>query len=288
MADPIYLVTPVGRLVQGDCFVGSTKNMEGGVRTTRDGKPSTQWFMALAIPKGPEFDTMWAQIAAKGALDFPGGESARAGFAWKVVDGDSQPDHEGFPGHWVIRMTSGFAPKVLNGVNVASPQPLLDQSQAKRGNYFQFQLAVQGNGSATRPGVYLNPNLALVVGYGPEIQTGPDPAQVFAQRGTLPAGASLSPPPALAVGVGAQPPATLPQPGAAVPGAPVPGVAVPTQTAPLPVAAPAPVVPGVVVPTSTVPIPAAVPAPAVPGAVVPPATGLPPAPGFLNPDEIPY
>jgi hypothetical protein len=266
----IFLVTPVGRFVQGDLFEGSDKDQHGRPRVDKQGRPKMQWFVGLAVPKGPEFDGMWAQIVTKVQQDFPGGEWNLPTFAWKVEDGDD-PKHaqrEGFPGHWVMRLTSGFPPKVFDAQAV--PQPVGPQ-YVKKGDYLQVQVGVEGNREPAhgKPGVYLNVGQVIVCGFGPEIVSGPRPEETFAQRGALPPGASATP----IAPAGAMPGAPAGAPG--VPGMPVPG-------------GPAPGVPGSVAPgmpgAPAAPAPGAHPgaAPPAPGA---PAPGYPgqPAPGYAAP-----
>lgn len=277
------ILTPVGRLVQGDCFEGQTKDAEGKPLVVREGpnagKERTTFFMALAIPKTePTYAALWAQIHGEAARSFPTlfdaqGNCSLSTFAFKVRDGDStipnqsgkRPcDLEGFPGHWILNFSGGFAPKVYRKGGqelVQSPE------EVKRGYYVRIAGSVAGNGSLLRPGVYLNHSMVELCGYGTEIYSGPDPA-LFGESpaAALPAGASATP---LAP--------TSPPPGAAAPvagqtafnvatgGPPMPGAAVPEVA---PIATP----PVVVTPLVTAPL----------STDAMPAQGIKPAPDFLN------
>jgi len=201
-----YILTPVGRMIQGDLFVGSDKDFYGKPRTNKDGTASIQFFAALAIPKNdPGWAAFWGQIQQEAQAGFPRGEYQWNGFAqdgvtpdpnrvfaWKVEDGDGSKyqGKEGAPGNWIVKATSGFAPSVFNGAN----EQILDPNQAKRGHYYQFAVTFKANGDAAKPGMYINLTMARLVGYGQEIIGGPDAASVFgAAPAQLPQGASATP-----------------------------------------------------------------------------------------------
>ncbi len=199
MAEPLNL-SIIGRFVQGDLFVGSTKDHLGNERRDRQGNSKVQFYLGLAVPQGAEFDALWAHVTAKAALDFPGGEFNHPGFAWKIENGDQEKfkGREGLAGHWLIRMTSGYPIRLVD--NSDPPQPITEPSMAKRGCYLQVTIGVVGNGQPPvaqggKPGMYLNPRICMLAGYGPEIASGPNAAEEFAadKRLALPAGASLTP-----------------------------------------------------------------------------------------------
>jgi len=267
------ILTPAARLVMGDCFEPQTKDAEGNPLVIKNGpnigKPRVDYYLGVAIPKtDPGYNDIWAKIHGKARESFPSlfdasGNCLNPAFAFKVIDGDSQQpnskgkkpcDREGFPGHWILNFSGGFAPKCYNRDGTGNLVQVVDPNMIKRGYYVRVYGSVKGNGSAQQPGVFLNHSMVELVGYGEEIFTGPSGDQVFG--GT---------PVALPVGASATPLAS------ATP-APV-GMAPAPVVAPAPVAvAPAPVAPAV-------PTPAAVaPAPAVPGAIAP-------APEFLDPGE---
>jgi len=278
MTDRTTILSPVGRMVQGDPFEMQTKDWQGKPLTCADGvTPRTQYFLGVAFPKGPEWDAIWAQIWQIGQAGFPGGQAnvpiGDDRFAWKIADGDATPDKEGFAGHMVIKFSGGFAPKVYtpNGAEIITKE----SNALKRGDYVRVYFNCAGNGNQQMPGVYINPQLVERVGYGAEIVSGPDGAAVFggAPAAVLPPGASPTPlagAPIAAPGTPGMPataPAGLPA-GVAPPG-PAPVVAAP------PVAAPAAAPPGA--PVTPAPEFLA-PAPAVAGAVAPVAAGAPPMP----------
>ena len=296
MADRINVTTPVGRIVMGDLYKGSTTDAEGKPLVVKTGpnagQPRANYFFALPIPKTGEphwAHTAWGkQIWEVGCRAFPNAAQSPA-FAWKIEDGDSQIpnkrgrkpcENEGWPGHWVLKFSGGFAPKIYeqqNGGYVLLTEP----GRVKPGYFAEVALSVEGNGSQSQPGVYLNHSMVCFRAYGQEIVFGPDVNAAGFGQSPLPAGASMTPPagaiPMPQAGVPGVPtvPGSVPAPGQ-IPGAvPVPldqlpGGSVPMPSAPAATAsAPIPVTPnpGFV----QVPPPAAAPAPMAP----PPAPAAP-------------
>jgi hypothetical protein len=264
MAEQVELLTPVGRLVQGSISKGQTQDAEGNPLVVKTGpnagNPRTDYFFAVAIPKAGERhwnQTEWGkQIWQVGQRAFPQGQANSPTFAWKIVDGDSEVpnrrgrkpcEREGFPGHWVLSFSSGYAPNVVNS-NGTKPQ---DPGSVKLGYYVQILGSCSGNGSVQQPGVYLNHNTVALSGYGPEITVGPDLATVGFGKAPLPAGASATPLGGMAA------PDVAPPWDAASGVQPHPGFLAPPVTPPVPVAPPAalPVTP---------PVPVAPPVPAAP------------------------
>lgn len=206
------ILFPVGRLVQGSLHKGDSTDNKGNPLVVKTGpnagQPRVSYFFAVAISKGAE--THWNQTAwgqqmwASGATGFPQHHALRA-FAWKVVDGDdTEPnanlkrpcDAEGFPGHWVVKFSGGFAPKVYQQDGAAFPQLTAEAvATLKLGGYYKVSGNVDPNGDATKPGIYVNHDMVLFVGHGPEIVYGPDAASVFGAAGpvALPPGASVVP-----------------------------------------------------------------------------------------------
>ena len=300
MSEKLYLLTPAGRLVQGDCFKGSDKDANGRPRVSQSGQPKMQWYMGLAIANtDPAFATFWAQVQAKAQEDFPNGSAQLPTFAWKLIDGDAteHASKPGFPGHYVLRLTTGFQPQVIDRAR----QQITDPETVKRGCYLQVAVSVQGNSEPQtgKPGVYINPMTVMLIGYGEAISSAPPLDQVFATIAPLPAGASATPlapapagiaptaapgaipavaggPPVVAADavppVAAPLPAPIPVP-AASPIYAAPAEAIPPAVAPVidPVAAPPPM-PGTVTPVTAAPVVAA-----------PVAATVTPAPGFLTP-----
>ncbi len=291
----LYITLPPGRLVGGSVFEMQTKDMDGNPLVVKNGpdkgKPTERMYFAVAIPKA-QGETHWAytawgaQILARGRADFPQGQAERPDFAWKIEDGDSvvpnkkgkkNADREGYPGHWVLRLSSGYAVKTYTTIGVApgNPPQLMDPKALTLGNYVEVYVGVDGNDDVTRnPGVYLNPSMVSLCAYGTPIVMGPDVgAAGFGKATALPPGASLTPPAGFVpptAGAGAPPPPG--GPGAPPPGAPPPAA---SYAAPPPVSAAAPPPAMPVVPHN--PMGAAPPPPGA-GAPPPPGAGAPPPP----------
>lgn len=230
------ILTPVGRIVQGHPMVEQTKGYGGKPMTTKDGAPRSQYFFAIAIPKtDPGWATLWQTISAEAQRSFPNGEWNRPDFAWKVTDGDAAQNKgkEGFAGCWVVKCAGGFAPKVWTAGGKAL---IVDQKQIKCGDYVRAMLNIAGNDDKMKPGVYLNPVLVELVGYGQEIVGGPDGAAVFSQApaAVLPPGASATPVAGAPIATpGPTPSGGMPGPGPGpMPGGPVAGGPLPVPGGP--------------------------------------------------------
>lgn len=283
MSQRVNITSPVGRIVMGSLYNPSTTDAEGKPLVIKTGpnagQPRVNYFFALAIPKGAEqhwAHTPWGQqIWDVGNRAFPNAAQSPA-FAWKIEDGDSQIpnkkgrkpcDNEGWRGHWILKFSGGFAPKVYQQEGSGYVQ-VMQKDFCKPGYFVEVAFSVEGNGSQSQSGVYLNHSMVCFRAYGQEITFGPDVASAGFGAAPLPAGASMTP---LA---GAIP---MPQAPAAAPGLPqVPGVA------------PAPLPQGGFAPTPSVPVPGA-PAPVLvtpnpgfvqvpPPAAAPVPTAPPPAP----------
>jgi len=276
----INITSPVGRIVMGSLYDPSTTDAEGKPLVVKTGpnagQPRVNYFFALAIPKGAEphwAHTAWGQqIWACGNQAFPNAAQSPA-FAWKIEDGDSQIpnkkgrkpcDNEGWRGHWILKFSGGFAPKVYQQEGAGYVQ-VMQKDFCKPGYFVEVAFSVDGNGSQSQPGVYLNHSMVCFRAYGTEIQFGPDVASAGFGQSALPAGASMTPP------AGAIP---MPQAAAApaLPGAPagympppVPGAMPGIPQAPG--VAPAPLAPAGSVPMPSAPVPGApAPIPVMPNA----------------------
>jgi len=244
----VPLTTPPGRLVNGSVYDKRTTDAQGRPRLIKggpnQGKLKEDYYLAIAIPKVPG-QTHWgytewgAKILEVGRAAFPGIADQRPDFAWKISDGDStvpnqnnkRPcDNEGWPGHWILHWSGSYAPKACNGDGSAYlPEP----GAIKRGYYVQIAGTVVGNGDNSKPGVYLNPQLVSLQGYGQEINGGMDPKAAGFGGQALPPGASASPiggmpqqgtVPAIPAGGYAPGPAQMPQIGAMPPVMQMPGI----------------------------------------------------------------
>lgn len=319
MAQKVNITTPVGRIVAGSLYDGQTTNAEGAPLVVKSGpnagQPRVNYFFALAIPKGAEqhwAQTPWGQqIWGVGHQFMPNAGQLGNNFAWKIEDGDSQCpnkkgrkpcESEGYPGHWIVKFSGGFAPKVYVQEGAGQVQNV-QKDFIKPGYYAQVFFSVEANGSQSQPGVYLNHSMVCFRGYGPEISFGPDVSAAGFGAAPLPAGASLTPPPgAVPMAAAPVPPAFPTVPVYAPPAVPsVPGYVAPVAAAApvyAPPAAPGmgansglpqipgvplPLPPGGSVPTPSAPVPGApAPIPVTPSPqflqVPPPAVAPPPAP----------
>lgn len=257
----IQITTPVGRIVQGKLWEPQeVKDQKGVAKIGTDGKPLVDFYFALAIAKTPGH-THWSQTDW-GRQVWEEGNRAHPTFAphpnfsWKVEDGDSQIpnkkgkrncDREGFPGHWILKLRSGFAIPTYNA-DGSAPMPA---NAFTPGNFAQVLVSVKGNTGET-PGVYLNPVMAALSGYGAEIVMGPDASEAGFGAAPLPAGASAAP---LAAPAGLPTPPAFPQGGAAAP-IPLPLPAGPVVAPSLPGMsnAQAPVLPATTFPSSPAPV----------------------------------
>lgn len=312
MSQRVNITSPVGRIVMGSLYDPSTTDAEGKPLVVKTGpnagQPRVNYFFALAIPKGAEphwAHTPWGQqIWAVGNQAFPNAAQSPA-FAWKIEDGDSQIpnkkgrkpcDNEGWRGHWILKFSGGFAPKVYQQEGAGFVQAM-QKDFVKPGYFVEVAFSVEGNGSQSQPGVYLNHSMVCFRAYGQEIVFGPDVASAGFGQAALPTGASVTPPPsaipmpqaapAAAPGIPgapagyAPPPVPGMMPGAPAAMPPVPGA--PVGLPQIPGAVPAPLAPAGSVPTPSVPVPGApAPIPVVPNPqfvqVPPPVPQAPVAP----------
>lgn len=206
----VTITSPVGRYVQGSLYEAETTNAKGEPLVFKKGvdagKPRVNYFFAVAFPKKPG-ETHWSQtewgkqIWQVGHTAHPGPAQSPT-FAWKIEDGDStvpnkkgkKPcDREGFPGHWVVRFSGGYKPRIYrngNGTWVAE----ITEGFVKPGDFIQVNFTVEGNGQDSEtPGVYLNHNMVAFSAYGPRIEFGPDVESAGFGQAPLPPGASPVP-----------------------------------------------------------------------------------------------
>jgi len=280
-----YLLTPTGRMVQGHPFEENTTNMKGApLISTKTGQPRSEYFFAIAIAKtSPEWAPFLQQIQQQAMQFWPGGQFNNPDFSWKIVDGDDPKNaaKEGFAGHWVMRTSGGFAPRVFTAGGASQ---IVDGSRLKRGDYIRAHISCATNGNQESPGIYINHNMVEVVGYGEAITSGPAGDAVFgAVAAALPPGASATP----VAGAPLAAPGVAPA-GVAPMAAPAPAMA--PMAAPVAAPAMAPVAP--IAPVAqplaqpmAAPAPVAAPAmaPAVAPAPVAQPAGVVPAHDFLTP-----
>lgn len=211
----LELVIDNARLVQGHPLESQQRKKEGAPVFREDNTPSMEVYFAIAVAKGAEVQqapqlghqpqdawkgTVWgAQIVERAAVDWPTGEYLNPiGFAWKIEDGDSQfpnqngkknCDREGFPGHWIIKGTTGLGIKVWDGTNpVGAMREIIDKNELKCGDYGSAAFQVKGNSPAKSKGMYINPTAFMFTRAGAQIisSAGTDSATLFG-RATAPA-----------------------------------------------------------------------------------------------------
>lgn len=271
-----------GRIVWtiADLFKGKVKtdqNTRQQVIDPKTGSPVVEFGFGLAVPKselqpGKSGAELWAALHEEAYQIYPSRQVPPA-FAWKYKDGDGV-DHngvpfgnrEGYAQHIIFSLTTRLPLKFFRFENGAYLQI---NDGIKCGDFVQVQVQVKAHAAAGtgKPGLYLNPMMALFLGYGKEIINTPSPEQAFGtQAPTLPAGASATPigVPAMPTGFGAAPYGAPPQaPGAMPYGQP----------------APAPVQPH----HAVLPPQFQQQAPPMPGGAAVPFTGQPPQAGYAPP-----
>jgi len=166
MAD--YVLT--GRLVQGDPYkMQPKKDNQNKTVIGQDGQPVMNFYVALAVPKG---DPKWPEVKAAMDADalrfWPNGETRRADFASKVIDGDSTAvnkqnkawnTYDGFAGHWVLKLGTLYPPKVPYWDSHVGKWVDSVGGHVKIGDFVSVLFDVASNKSMQTPGVHLNPKL---------------------------------------------------------------------------------------------------------------------------------
>lgn len=278
---PRKITSPIMRLVQGSMSLQQERDDNGNLKFLDDGKPSMSVFFAGAIDKNnPEWDKFWGEIYAEALASFPtlvkDGVIQHPKFSFKYQDGDgvssqtgqSVAGKPGFAGHHIIKFGSLYPPKCFYANELDPASQIQEPDKViKKGHYIRVRCYVQGNGvdptknPSRVPGIYINPEIVLHEGFGPEIVSGEDPREAFKeQAGYRPAGMSAAP-------VGN---ANAPAPSGAPAPAPAPLPSGAPAPAPLPSGAPAPTPPA---PPAGIPTPP--PTAAVdPNAYTDPATNL--------------
>lgn len=174
-----------GRIVWavGDIFKGKPSLDQNTKQPKVDkfGKQLIQYGFGLAVPKmvdgqqNAELNAFHQACQAEALQLYPSGHIP-PGFAMKYKDGDTDIDEkgvpynkrEGYPGHVVYALTSFVATKYFKwdqGKN------MMINDGIKCGDYLNVQVYMQAHGpiGTGKPGMYLNPNLAQLIGYGTAI-----------------------------------------------------------------------------------------------------------------------
>jgi hypothetical protein len=200
----LKFTSPVVRLVSSGLYEPKTTDDKGQplkVKTGPNmGQARQEYNFAIAIPKNPG-EQHWAQnpwlrqFYDFGLAQYPNGEHQQPTFAWKIQDGDSTVpnkkmkkncDREGYPGHWIMWLSGGTAPRIFNANGT---QQLTDKDAIKPGYFVQVFGHCTDNRPSETPGLYMNHYMVAFSGIGKEITFGPDVAEAgFGQGVQLPPG----------------------------------------------------------------------------------------------------
>jgi hypothetical protein len=190
MAHIAQIQLPPCRIVEGSASRSTSLGMNG----RKLDQP--QFYIGLAMPKSdPRVGEVWQAYMSTALQYFASNnyiiESIRAGirpngFAFKWVDGDDpkRRDREGNAGHWILKVKSIYAFKVVDQNN----QPI-DPAVLKTGFYADALLGLDGNKQFNdKAGLFVNPIFIrwLFPGYGKEIISGPDANKVMGAAPTSP------------------------------------------------------------------------------------------------------
>ncbi|AUR81718.1 hypothetical protein NVP1089O_69 [Vibrio phage 1.089.O._10N.261.51.F9] len=163
------------RLVMGSIFDINTKDHQGAPLTDES---KHHWFMGFAVPKGPEWDQVYATMFNAAAQD-PSCTAAlcqQPGFNWKIEDCDAPADPSKLgsasrpAGHMLIKFTRYNAmgqPPVVDGRGMP-----LTSTQVKRGDWFYVAASTKFNGAKTvntNAGMYQNLDGLMFAETGEEI-----------------------------------------------------------------------------------------------------------------------
>jgi hypothetical protein len=218
---PIKMLSPVGRIVQGNPLYKSPVMMDDGKtqKTGNDGQPSFNWWFNVAFDKrDPETWPMICAIKQEAAATFPqlfpqgwnpnatNEGCVRSDFAFKIKDGDGvdlngkpHANKEGWAGCYILQISTYAAPvRCYDGL--ANNTPITEMEQIHTGKFVRVSLDIKGNGwtgqGNSKPGLFVNPDGCQLVGHGAKITSGPDAATMFAApvAGYIPPGMSTTAP----------------------------------------------------------------------------------------------
>lgn len=240
------------RLVMGSPFTLNTTDHTGQPQPDEN---KHNWFMAFAVPKGPQWDAIYNTMFAEASNDqrCTAALCGQAGFNWKIEDCDAPEDPTKIgtasrpAGHMLIKFTryKAMGPVQLVDGNF---QRIVNEQSVKRGDYFIVAGSTKFNGAATvktNAGMYQNIEGLMFSEAGEEIvsEGGFNAATAFAgmqggqvvNGGTVQAGSPVAAqqapvqqavtPPPVQQAVTPPPPATdLVQPGANIAPPPPPVV----------------------------------------------------------------
>lgn len=169
----VDILSPLGRLVEGDLYEGSLEGYQGKVLE------SEVFYFALAVPKNdPATPAMlqaieghaWQSsqmlpIAMQRIQAFrigsppPAIEGQKPPYAWKIDDGDGpkRRGRAGQAGCWILKFSGGFRPKIFNAQNGI----ISDKNQLPYvlGQYARVKFSAVINGlQDDQAGIFLNYN----------------------------------------------------------------------------------------------------------------------------------
>lgn len=180
------ILLPTGRLVGGDPYTAQEvkDDKTGQIKLIKSGQNMggavTSCYTPIAIKKGSESswkDTPWGrEIEAFGKQEWPNGQPSHRDFAWKITDGDSTEvnkkgkkpcDREGYPGHWVLQLSSFNPPQIVNeNGQRALPR---EEVEIEPGDYVQAFIDLRSNKATDSPGLYVEAKVIAFQGKGTRI-----------------------------------------------------------------------------------------------------------------------
>ena len=211
MAEKTYynFTTPIGRLVSGSPSSFRTTNQLGEQLTYKSGvnkgEPKREYSLGVAFRKTQsDVPAFIRELRGYAAQEWPRLFDGDLNclfddFAGKITDGDSTKmnkkqkrpcDNPNWQGCWIVWFTSDREPQcVSHGAGKIIPA-----SGIKTGYYVRISASTCKNTGDT-PGMYMNLEGVELSGYGPEIETRPDPRDAFRenQAAVVPEGMSAVP-----------------------------------------------------------------------------------------------
>ncbi len=194
-----YIVTPAGRLIYGSTTELITKDIQN--RPLPDNKH--HYYVGVAFSKtDPAVNAFLGEVMGYAASEYSAYPAIQTriqnfltqDFSMKISDGDVPNKkgtvNENAKGCWVVHMSSTFPIKCANSRNIDIPN-----EEIKRGFYVDVYVGLGSNGlTDDSAGIYINPQIIRLLGYGPEIFGGISAESAFANApAQLPQGATALP-----------------------------------------------------------------------------------------------
>lgn len=184
---------PVGRMVEGSLYKGSDTDLAGQKKVYKTGpqagQPRVDFWFCVAFPKnGVDWRaTPWGQQMQEAARTAHPQFWNHPSYKYKVIDGDSREkamqakrapfEKEGYPGHWIVRFSSTYAPPVCAVTQGADGKPsvveLKEENRVVPGYFVRVVADVSGN-TGDSPGLYMNPKAVVFAAEGEVINVGLD------------------------------------------------------------------------------------------------------------------